>query len=328
MSNSEFLVSAGRVDITPGTQMELFGYAEKRLWESIRGQLEINAMIVRYGDLRVSLVSVDSLYVTDAFCDAIKSVLSDKLDLPNCFIFAGASHTHFAPAIDDTKPLLGSADETYIRQVTSAGSELILGLAKEKGDSLNAEYFSCSGSHAVNRRKSVWKPEGIKLKRNTVGLRPNPMGYKDETIHIIIWGGERGCPSAVLWSYANHPVANPMVLSVSADFPGVVRRKLRDFFGNPKLPVIYFQGFSGNQRPNAVKRSFSSLRPRKLVERALNGPSFCSFSQSEYLEWSEIAGGEGSANHSDSPWGELATLSCDRARDNTSWRSDRGIPWK
>ena len=75
MSNSEFLVSAGRVDITPGTDGTV-RYAEKRLWESIRGQLEINAMIVRYGDLRVSLVSVDSLYVTDGFlrCNQISTI--------------------------------------------------------------------------------------------------------------------------------------------------------------------------------------------------------------------------------------------------------------
>ena len=76
-------------------------------------------------------------------------------------------------------------------------------------------------------------------------------------------------PIAVLWSYACHPVGFPARTRVSADFPGVVRRALRDAHG-AELPVLFLQGFAGDVRPRET--GATTRFTRRLAELVIGLP--------------------------------------------------------
>ncbi len=82
----------------------------------------------------------------------------------------------------------------------------------------------------------------------SVRQAPWPDGPRDETVHVLEARAADGSVPALLWQYACHPVCNPERLRVSAEFPGVVRQRLRRDLG-PETAVLYLQGFSGDIRP-------------------------------------------------------------------------------
>src|SRR5207302_1899845 len=77
------------------------------------------------------------------------------------------------------------------------------------------------------------------------------------------------------------PVGFPARTKVSADFPGVVRRALRDAHG-AELPVLYLQGFAGDVRPRET--GATTRFARRLVELVV-GPLFAPFSTAQYAAW-------------------------------------------
>jgi len=91
--------------------------------------------------------------------------------------------------------------------------------------------------------------------------------------------GEDDDVVAELWSVALHPVTFPFRDRISADFPGYVRRAIRDQQGTD-LPVLFLQGFSGDIRPLTPT---SGLGLRRLLQ----GRRFAGFSPDEYEEWVE-----------------------------------------
>jgi hypothetical protein len=62
--------------------------------------------------------------------------------------------------------------------------------------------------------------------------------------------------SAICWSFACHPNTFPHLNSVSAEYPGRVRQFLRSRFG--PIPILFWQGFSGNINPYRIAPSAGS----------------------------------------------------------------------
>ncbi len=80
-----------------------------------------------------------------------------------------------------------------------------------------------------------------------------------------------------MWSYACHPVCFPKLNHVSADFPGVVRQALRRRYGS--IPILYFQGFSGDTRPCAIRHAARTLGFKDY-------PAFARFTDEAWRNWS------------------------------------------
>src|SRR4029077_7485430 len=137
---------------------------------------------------------------------------------------------------------------------------------------------------AINRRRMGWRlsPHAPYLPRRAALRAPDPAGPRDETVHVVTLPGPAGRPLALLWSYACHPVSFAEPRHVSADYPGVVRRALRDAIGSD-LPVIFLQGCAGDIRPRELGRP--RTLGRRLAELAV-GKLFTPFTAAEYTAWS------------------------------------------
>lgn len=276
-------VSTATVDITPLKPFPLAGYERRPdRFERVHDPLELNGILLRQGHRAVVLVTADLLYVTEDLEATARQVLRAEPGLEGATFLLGASHTHFAPAVDPSKPAMGRSVAEYEAFVKERIVVLMEKLASQPGVPMDVHYASGQASHAVNRRRRGWSVGRRGIKRTTAAL-PNPHGPKDETVRLITLRSSEGEPLAAIWNYACHPTGFPERNAVSSEYPGVVRGALRRVVGRQSFPVLFFQGFAGNIRPPAYDHS---KRPVMLVRRMLNGKAFGSFTPEQYELWS------------------------------------------
>jgi hypothetical protein len=275
-------ITAGSIDITPKYEVALAGWEGRTEgFESVADSLEINAILLRGQGVAALVLSMDVLYVGSRFESALRRKL-EQAGLEGCFLLTAASHTHFAPSLDATKPALGECDEQYCEYAEGRAEDLVEMLIAAPAAAAHLRYASGRAEHSVNRRRLSWQLSGRRLHR-AVQMRANPGGPNDQTIHVVRFDGADGRPQTVLWSYACHPVAFPRPLDVTAEFPGVVRQALRDRFG-PDLPVIFLQGFSGDLRPPATIEA--GRHPGRRIGNLFQGAPLGRFSEAGYECWS------------------------------------------
>ncbi len=267
-------LSAGSVDITPDRPLPLAGYVNRRARSrGVADPLELNALLLRAPGQSVAVLTADLLFVTTELKAQLLDAVGARLGLDEASLLVAASHTHTAPAVDSSKPQLGVCDPDYAALVARRAVELLGRLASVDPVPCHVDYRTGTADHAINRRRPGWR-----------GVRsaPNPAGPRDETLHLLTFSDPTDRPLAVLWSYACHPVGFPTTTRVSADFPGVVRRALRDAHG-AELPVLFLQGFAGDVRPRETGPT--TRFARRLVELVV-GPLFTPFSAAAYAAWS------------------------------------------
>jgi hypothetical protein len=82
---------------------------------------------------------------------------------------------------------------------------------------------------------------------------PDPQGPFDEKVWVLKLTPANGQSPAVVFSYACHPVIvyGYAYAAISADFPGVARRVVREALGQ-KAHTQFVQGFAGNVRPRVL----------------------------------------------------------------------------
>ena len=74
-----------------------------------------------------------------------------------------------------------------------------------------------------------------------MSFAPNPSGPKDERATVaLLRKADDGQVLGVLWHYTCHPTAVVPDNVISADYPGAVRRALRQRFGD--IPCVFRAG--------------------------------------------------------------------------------------
>jgi hypothetical protein len=273
----EFLISSGCADITPRRPVMLGGYNKRTApFTAIAGRLEANVLVIKGPSSRVVIVSTDLLYPGET----LRSHLVKNLGLADDDeLFFCASHTHFAPMTAPSMPRLGVADAEYVQFVATRITALIKSI-EHQGEPFACNYHEGRANHSMNRRLVRFRVTRAGFARSS-GLGPNPNGDRDESVRILKFTKPSGKPSAILWNYACHPTDFPEFLQVSAEYPGIVRSRLRAEFGD--IPILFMQGFSGDVRPPFSGRSAGIVG---FLRRFLVGPQFRKPLESEWEKWS------------------------------------------
>jgi len=289
----------GFADITPVQPMPLAGYASRQGdFTRVDGGLEANIIVVSDGSHRSIIVSADLLYIGRELRDSILSSLDASINRSELFI--AASHTHFAPATDSTKPMLGKMNPDYVRFAGGRIAEAINKLVSDGTEEVDACYVRTSAPDiSVNRRKHG----RVSLLPPKVDILPNVDGFKDPSIHLIKFVAADKRTVGMLWSYGCHPVGFHEANSVSPDFPGDVRGAVRKQFG-ASIPVIFLQGVSGDVRPY-------------LGQKIDGKPRFTKFSEAQWGQW--VGSLEGSVMNA------IGTK-CDKALSPAVKNSEASIP--
>ena len=273
------LVTVGYLDVTPALPVPLGGNGlPEAPWRRVADSLEVNAWVVHEDPSPFVFVSVDALFVGSIVRRNVEVGL--KGEVPAERLWISASHTHRAPAVDPNKPLLGLTSAAYLEELSERIIQLIRELLRKEPHKATIRAHVGQANHAINRRR----PGRPRLSRDGiawggVAMGPNPRLTCDERVRRFDLIDSTGECLASAWHYACHPTAAPERLAVTADFPGVVRASIRDSRG--QIPVLFFQGFSGDVRPPSVA-AFKD----DFVRRVRLGPHFRDFSPSEFGNWS------------------------------------------
>ncbi len=274
----EFLISSGSVDITPLRPVMLGGFNKRTApFTSVASRLEANVILIRGESSSVTIVSTDLLYPGETLrAQLVKNLgLTDRSEE----LFLCASHTHSAPMTAPSIPHLGIADDEYVNFVATQITALVKSI-EQKGERCVCTYRIGSADHSMNRRLVRPRLTRSGFARSS-GFGPNPGGDRDESVRILEFSTPGGEPSAVIWNYACHPTDFPGFLQVSAEYPGIVRSRLRSQLGD--IPVLFLQGFSGDVRPPFSGRSGGLAG---LARRVLVGPQFRQPLRREWEQWS------------------------------------------
>jgi len=226
------------IDITPQDKVELSGYANRvsNPYSEISTSLEANIVILD----KVIFISVDTLYISQD----IKEQILNRLKIDEINLFITATHTHFAPALDKTKQALGKVDNNYVSNLIDKLVDAITLSYNHLNPKKNCHllYGVSKAHHSINRRYK---------NKDKIVMRPNQKADKDENIHTITIK-DFNTVKCIIVNYACHPVSSLKKNNVSSDFIGDIRKSLRKKYKNTTLPVLFFQGFSGDTRPCSI----------------------------------------------------------------------------
>jgi hypothetical protein len=248
---------------------------------AVHSQLEANILVAFEGDEPVcAIVSIDALFVGLEISNALLAAFA-RHGISQERVLIVASHTHFAPALETTKPLLGKGDSAHIDWVKRRLVDAVDALMRGKRLETSVAVGHGTGRFSINRRRRWPLPRLGRhgFDNDSVVMGPNRSGRTNETMTAIVL--RAGSQNVVLWHYTCHPVGFPSDDQISAEFPGVVRNRLRSVLGAETV-VVFLQGFCGDIRPNspAPKASLATC-----VRYLLRGPHFGPFSPTEWTGW-------------------------------------------
>ncbi len=235
--------------------MRLAGYASRQTPVSaILDNIEIAALLLEGGGRRCLILSFDLMIVGKQLGELIQSRLQQFGFRPDEVMML-ASHTHCAPATDSACARLGTPDPQFLHDAADAVEGLVRGILREQPRGIYLEVFRGKLDHAINRRR-YWplptydRTQGLQWA--SVTFSPYPAGPRDEqaTVVLIRAADEQRTALAAFSHYACHPTSVTPPEAISADYPGAIRRLLRDRFGN--IPCLFAPGFCGDITPRLV----------------------------------------------------------------------------
>jgi len=238
--------------------LPLGGNDPGRLSVGASDQLEINGFeFIDQNDMQYQLCSVDTLYagrlVKDFTAGSIKCIFT-------------ASHTHYAPMLDDTKPKIGRFSEEALKSyVDSISQATRLGIMPNICRMHRAEVdvpVYRRFDHPLNWFNSFLTRYG--------GLYPNHDLAIDKNIYIFEFLADDKS-LFVMVHHACHPVSRGVSDEISSDYVGVLRKAIRNRFNVDT--VIFLLGCAGDVRPNITRKRISWLPKSRVNWRFDPNPS-------------------------------------------------------
>ena len=215
--------------------LRLAGYASRTTPVSeILDGIEVSAILLEDAARHCVIFSFDLMIVGSELQDMIHSRL-ERLGFAPDEVVLLASHTHYAPATDQACARLGTPDIEFVSELAEAAEGLVRQMQRARPVEIRLDLFQGRLDHSINRRRywpfpTFGRTYGFRL--TSVSLAPNPAGPRDENATVaLLRNADNGEVVAALWHYACHATAVVPENVVSADYPGAVRRALRDRFG-------------------------------------------------------------------------------------------------
>ena len=279
--NPSIEISTSVVDITPIIETHLGCGPAEKVSPRKPGSLEANVLLMRNtGESRtVAIVSVDALYAGPKLREYLAARLPQNIS-PTDLLLA-ASHTHFAPMLDDTKPKLGGVSEEHLARVV----ELIAKGILEASASFERSLVRSSAYHSSgirSRRKVLLTDFRRPIQAHFL---PALVSKRHRTATILEFSKKGQNSQALIWICPIHPVGWPDASEMSADYIGEIRSYWRGLQTSaPNAAFVFFQGASGDLRPDSMGwRDWKSAR--KAVLNLLVGRVFKRMSAQEYSRW-------------------------------------------
>ena len=230
-------IFSSKVELAAGEP--LGGSDPNRFSQSPSDALEVNGFAFTAGDGRTyRICSVDALYA---------GRLVERLKSEEAFHIFAASHTHYAPMLDDNKPYIGGFSQVgfdaYVRALVLA--------ANREVEISRCRLYLAEVDVPVYRRFDYPDSSLNRFLASRFGFYPNEAMPIDRSIYLFEFGDIRQGHFVVVY-HACHPVTQGVGCELSPDYIGAIRQAVRDRFSIET--VVFLQGCAGDIRPNLAKK--------------------------------------------------------------------------
>ncbi|HWE36253.1 MAG TPA: hypothetical protein VG406_06745 [Isosphaeraceae bacterium] len=243
-----------QVDITPPTGGLTAGYAGAPPTDGVHDPLSARVLVLASGKSTVALAVCDLCTFNSArLHEQMPALGIDRLLLLN-------THTHAGPKMDqDDFPRPGEPwREAVERRVLDA-------IRRAKADMFDASFRAGEGELQLGYNRLVRRGDyAVTHFENPEHI---PFGPVDPTVGVIRVTDEKAKVRAVLVAYACHPVIlGPRNSKLSADYPGVMRRRVEEKLGGEST-CFFIQGGGGDINPLLMARGEDRAGDFEVVER-------------------------------------------------------------
>lgn len=261
-------VGVAEGDITPANGTPMAGYYNYRAVAGVIDPLFAKTIVVEQDGQRAAFIVLDLVGTTRPMVAAARQEIEKQCGIPAERVMISATHTHTGPQfprgsmMDDISKVNLPPGVAYNQKLPVLIAQSVCeAVAKLAPASASATVGKAEGI-SFNRRvidqngKCIWQPQRIDpaLQR--------PAGPIDSDLGLLVFHSA-AAPSVPLAAYANfamHPTSIGGGLRVSADYPGVFTKLLRERKG---VPTVFANGCCGNINHN----DYLSGRPSRTTQQ-------------------------------------------------------------
>lgn len=220
-------VGAAAVDITPQPGIPLTGFvARQGPSVGVHDPLFAKALVLQSGSQTAAVITCDLLALDADFVASARTAIREATNIPEQAIMIACTHTHSGPATIFLREC-GEVNIAYLNQ-------------------LQTWLVEVTQKAAASLRPATVGIGFGKVERGTINRR-QAGSDTDTDLSVVALQDGAGLPIATLVNYACHPVcldhANRMI---SADYPGVLTRKLQEQIGGI---AMFLTGAAGDINP-------------------------------------------------------------------------------
>ena len=231
---------AASIRITPPAGTLMQGY-DVRCARSVADPTFASALVAGNERIAWLLLSVDVIGLDRSFTARIRRVIARRLHIRPSQITIVCSHTHSGPA---TLPRLGpvKADTGYLALLAERLT-IVAEIAAGRLQPVVWRFGTTLFGENVNRRLQVG---------DSIKLGVDPSGPVDRRLRVLRidrpGSSDQAAPLALTVHYACHATTSGDALEISADWPGAMRTRLREFYSKEDgYPCVHFlQGCAGD----------------------------------------------------------------------------------
>ena len=230
------------------------GASVNQVVNSIRDNLEANAVYIEAGDERLVLISVDVVALDRFVIDNAQKQIAERLGLDPHSTLACCTHTHSGPSVLHTSASK-EPDRAYLERIAGWFADVAVVAAE---GAVEATWRIGQGAAAIGYNRRCCWADGTHT-MHTHGHDPHSdeflgiEGPADPRHTALLAEDDQGKPLAVIHANSAHPTLFYGRDFLSADYPGEARQLVRNTLGN--IPVLYLNGPFGDIGPTSPIRS-------------------------------------------------------------------------
>ncbi|MBV8879606.1 MAG: hypothetical protein JO332_06580 [Planctomycetaceae bacterium] len=235
-----FKAGFAEVDITPPMGTPKQGSNSKTVASSVEDPIYARAAVFELGSERVAVLQLDTALILSGETAAIRAKVAKDHGFPGDRVMVAATHNHAGPAlINEGLP----RSESYVATLIAKGAEAVgkaLEARKDAQVALGVAFeFNVSFNRRILMRDGTTRTHGSFKDPNALAFE----GPIDPEVGVLAVRGRDGKMLGALVNFACHPTHHWNDGVVSAGFPGVVARLLKE----QGIPVpLFLQGAAGN----------------------------------------------------------------------------------
>lgn len=262
---------AAEVDITPQVGGYLAGGIHKVTSRSVERRLFARALVLQQTEQPVIMIVCDLLLLRRETVTHTRTIISDRLGLPEHCITISVTHTHSGPAT------IASAwwpppDSSYMEQLPLQLAEAAITAYRRREPAQLA--YGTQDVHGVCFNRRYVRDDGIVETNPGLGRTDilGPAGPTDPAVTALLVERPNGQPIALWANLSLHYVGTSDREAISADYYGAFSELAKRWLGTEVIALLT-NGASGDINNNDLERkvAITGTGRQELVARAVAG---------------------------------------------------------